>query len=672
MLSFTLSRRLFRRLCLFVLCGLLPALLTAQSFDASTLHQFADLGVTWLVNTGDNPAYARPDFDDSRWMRVDTTRSLKDYFPSRHPSIVWYRLHLKVAPDQKGLSLEEFNLASAFEIYVNGERLFVNGSVAPYRPYGYSARIVKRLPDAALQSGSIVIALRLYISGQDWLGSFPGYYPYNLIIGQGSALNDHVWLAAIGDYFVVWFQLFAGLGLGIVALALYTAQRGQHEYLWIFLMFLSEAIRAPFQFYGVFHNLPNRWIYFSTAFDIAAMVMQALMFLAFLRLPPPRWLKVWLVVAAAGRFCNAWQAASGSGTVFGMLISLMPELGLLAVIIPVLLILHWRRGNREAGILLIPALIVSLTIYAQLGLFILGVIPGLSGLALRLQNVIFNWTLGPFTINAVNVDGCFFVLTLAVILVLRSARIAQHQAHIETELAAAREVQKILLPEQIERVPGFQIEAVYEPALQVGGDFFQILPAAQDSLLLVVGDVAGKGLPAAMLVSVLVGAMRGVAEYTHDPAEILANLNQRLVGRVAGSLATALAVRIFPDGAVLLANAGHLSPYLDGQELPVAGALPLGAQAGSRYETARFQLPRGSRLTFYSDGIVEARNAFGEIFGFDRGREISILPVNAIIQAAKAFGQQDDMTAIAITRDAAAARDPQAQPASRVAPALAD
>ena len=101
-------------------------------------------------------------------------------------------------------------------------------------------------------------------------------------------------------------------------------------------------------------------------------------------------------------------------------------------------------------------------------------------------------------------------------------------------MAAAREVQQIILPEQIERVPGFSIESAYVPAQQVGGDFFQILPAPEGSLLLVIGDVAGKGLPAAMLVSVLVGAIRGVAEYTSEPAELLANLNQRLVGRVAG------------------------------------------------------------------------------------------------------------------------------------------
>jgi len=238
---------------------------------------------------------------------------------------------------------------------------------------------------------------------------------------------------------------------------------------------------------------------------------------------------------------------------------------------------------------------------------------------------------------------------------LRSTRISRQQAELESELAAAQEVQQVILPDQMGSVPGFQVESAYQPAQQVGGDFFQIVPAGEGGLLLVIGDVAGKGLPAAMLVSVLVGAIRGVAEYTTDPAELLANLNQRLIGRVNGGFSTALAARISANGAVMIANAGHLPPYLDGREVTMPGALPLGIQADMRYETTGFQLPAGSRLTFYSDGIVEAQSAKGELFGFERSRELSRQPVAAILEAAKEFGQQDDMTVIAITRDKAVA-----------------
>jgi hypothetical protein len=314
------SRRL-AGICLFASLGLLllpPAPLRAQTpqagtFDATTLRQPTDLGVVWLIKAGDDPSYARADFDDSRWTRLDTNQSLKQIFPAQHPSVIWYRLHVKVAPNETGLSLEEFNLSSAFEIYVNGERLLANGSVSPYHPYGFQARVVKRIPDAMIATGSVVIAMRLYVSSNEWVSSFPGFYPYNLTIGEETALSDHVWLTTIGDNLLEWFYEFAGLGLGIIAFALFTAQRQQREYLWIFLLFLAAALHAPLKFYELFHNLPTGSAYVDACFSIAGLVLQTLMFLAFLRMPLKRWLQAWLVVSAIGILFGAWQTASGNG-----------------------------------------------------------------------------------------------------------------------------------------------------------------------------------------------------------------------------------------------------------------------------------------------------------------------------------------------------------------------
>ncbi len=652
-------RRLLLQLIFFALLGVWcsPRFLCAQTFDATGLREPTELGVTWLVKPGDDPAYARADYDDSQWTHVDTNHSLKEYFPNGRGGVWWYRLHVKVAPHQAGLTLEEYFLSSAFEIYVNGEKLLASGQVSPYHPYTFSARIFKPIPDAAIATGSVVIAMRLYVSPNEWLQAFPGYYPYNLTIGQESAISDHVWLRTIGDNLLQWIFDFGGLGLGIIALAMFLAQRRQQrEYLWIVLDEVVVVLQMPLQFYQLFHNLPAWSAYINGGMQIAGVVFLALMFVAFLRMRVQRWLRVWLVLTAVGILYGSWQTATGNGSLIGTILSLAPQLGLMAGIIPVLLIMHWRRGNQEAGILLIPAIVASLTSYLQILLFVFGSIPEFTGISQRIANAVYTWTVGPFNINIGGISGCLFELSLAVILVVRSTRIAQQQAHMETELAAAREVQKILLPEQIGGVKGFSIEAAYEPAQQVGGDFFQILPDADGSLLVVVGDVAGKGLPAAMLVSVLVGAIRGIAEFTPEPAELLVHLNERLIGRVKDEFATALAARIEPDGAVRLANAGHLAPYLEGNEVEVEGALPLGLRSGTRYETIRFTLPAGSRLTFYSDGIVEARNHKGELFGFERSGAISTEPVAAIIEAAKQFGQQDDMTVIAITREAVTVR----------------
>jgi hypothetical protein len=337
------------------------------------------------------------------------------------------------------------------------------------------------------------------------------------------------------------------------------------------------------------------------------------------------------------------------------LVENLPFVTTLSIIIPVMLAIHFRRGNREAGILLVPVLLFSVYIYAKYALIVLFTIPSCRGAALDGFNLIDRYQVGPFTLSLNYLSGILSSVSLAIIMLLRSSKMSRQKALFEGELAAAREVQQMILPEQMEIVPGFTVESVYEPAQQVGGDFFQALPANDGGLLLVVGDVAGKGLPAAMLVSVLVGAIRSVADYTNAPAEILFRLNERLVGRTNGGFSTAIAAHFSPNGSATIANAGHLSPYLDGQEIELPGALPLGLVSGVPYEIHRFHFPSGSRLTFYSDGVIEAQNQGGELFGFDRGRELSTESAATIANAAKQFGQSDDITVVTITRAAAVA-----------------
>ena len=333
----------------------------------------------------------------------------------------------------------------------------------------------------------------------------------------------------------------------------------------------------------------------------------------------------------------------------------LPFVVVLSVVIPLILALDWRRGNREAGILLIPAFLFSLFVYAVYTLALLWQIPAWKPAAQSGLNLIQSFPAGPFSISGNDVSGILSTIALAIIIVLRSGSTSRRQAQLEGELAAAREVQQVILPDEIETIPGFTIESAYEPAQQVGGDFFQIVPTGDGGILLVLGDVAGKGLPAAMLVSVMVGAIRATAEYTYAPEELLASLNERLIGRSRGGFSTALAAHIAADGQVAIANAGHLSPYLDGREIELPGALPLGIVTGAHYDSTKFYVAPGSRLTFYSDGVIEAQNELGELLGFDRGKSLSTESAAEIVKAAKDFGQSDDITVVAITRTAAVA-----------------
>ena len=167
----------------------------------------------------------------------------------------------------------------------------------------------------------------------------------------------------------------------------------------------------------------------------------------------------------------------------------------------------------------------------------------------------------PFSLSLSDIFGYVFVLSLLIFLVRRFSAVRQEEARLSQELEAARSVQSLLVPVSAPTTPGFQVESIYRPASEVGGDFFQVMPADDGSLLIVIGDVSGKGLKAAMTVSAIVGALRN--ETNARPAQVLAHLNRVLHGQITG-FATCIAVLIASDGGVTIANAGHLSPYRNG------------------------------------------------------------------------------------------------------------
>jgi serine phosphatase RsbU (regulator of sigma subunit) len=167
-------------------------------------------------------------------------------------------------------------------------------------------------------------------------------------------------------------------------------------------------------------------------------------------------------------------------------------------------------------------------------------------------------------------------------------------------------------------------------------------------VLAVIGDVSGKGMPAAMTVSLLVGTVRTLVHYTQSPGEILAAMNQRMLSRSNGGFTTCLVLRADPDGTLTVANAGHLAPYLDAEELQIESGLPLGLAAGTVYTDAKFQLEAGSQLTLMTDGVLEATNSAGELFGFDRTAAISTQSAEEIARSAQQFGQDDDITVLTL------------------------
>ncbi len=193
-------------------------------------------------------------------------------------------------------------------------------------------------------------------------------------------------------------------------------------------------------------------------------------------------------------------------------------------------------------------------------------------------------------------------VVIALLLLRRLLRSVKRQRLMALDVKQAQEVQQVILPEARLALPGLTIESEYRPAREVGGDFFQIIPHKTDgSVLIVAGDVTGKGLKAGMLVALLVGAIRTEEKHSNDPAIMLSTLNQRLMGR-GDAQATCLALRIEADGSATLANAGHMPPYLNGEALPMEGALPLGMIEGAESSLMHFQLKQGDKLMLMSDG----------------------------------------------------------------------
>ena len=262
-----------------------------------------------------------------------------------------------------------------------------------------------------------------------------------------------------------------------------------------------------------------------------------------------------------------------------------------------------------------------------------------------------------FTINGAVIDAqaltaalLLFALVFAVYRISRAER--RRQIEVAQEFRSARELQRVLIPEEQPQTPGYVLTSSYKPANEVGGDFFQVVALRDGTTLIALGDVSGKGLKAAMTVALIVGMVRALASIFPEPCRLLGELNDRLAGRLHGSFATAIALRLDPRGNCIIASAGHLSPFVNDQEMELPGALPLGIAPGVVYEENQILLKEGDHLALYTDGLLEARNAAGELYGFERVHMLFTRRPDAeqASESAVSFGQDDDITVLTLER----------------------
>jgi serine phosphatase RsbU (regulator of sigma subunit) len=257
-------------------------------------------------------------------------------------------------------------------------------------------------------------------------------------------------------------------------------------------------------------------------------------------------------------------------------------------------------------------------------------------------------------------------------LVRQQQQQAQERERIEQELRVARLIQQTLLPKEVPDLEGYKLAAYYQPAREVGGDFYDFLQLDDEHLGLVVGDVTDKGVPAAIVMATTRTMLRASAQRLDSPGEVLKRVNDVIVRDIPPNMfITCLyAILDLESGLLRYANAGHDLPYRrsssngggGGAEELRATGMPLGLLPGMSYEEKEIVLQRGDSVLFYSDGLVEAHDPHREMFGFPRlqglvGAHRSDGPamVNFLLSELARFTgeeweQEDDITLVTLDR----------------------
>jgi hypothetical protein len=623
----------------------------AQTFNLGNGREpVASLNGLWRFHTGDNPQWADPNFDDSQWplLRSDKDWAKQGY--KGYSGYAWYRFRVTVPAGLDDVSLLLPPITTSYQVFVDKRQVGSFGRMPPHDTVDIPMAAEYRLPrEQASEPREVTVALRVW--------HWPGWSRYTgggpakggALVGESSLIDAHLQrlrdsrlLSNGGGYSIGILCCIAG----IMSMVLFLVRRRETEYLWFALNQLSDAM-----IYGV-AIYANVYPVSLLGRDISTATLEIISTLSFLLL---------LQKLLRGGISVLFSLAIAASVIPSLLIIALPLLPWFSVgvvdmtqAVCLLIAFVWmcdllvrraKEGLPDARLLLAPVLVSVLLSIISVALWASFQLGWLTGFPPQ-----FNLFTYPFPVSSGDFIEALFLVAMLAILSNRFMRSRREEQRLEEEFEAAHSVQALLIPATAPKIPGFAVDSAYHPASSVGGDFFQVYPGNDGSLLIVVGDVSGKGLQAAMTVSTIVGALRGCI--LRQPAAVVAYLNRVLFGHISGFV-TCCAVLISSDDSVTIANAGHLSPYCNGEELTVAAGLPLGMVADGAYDELHFQLAPGDRLTFVSDGVVEARSRSGELFGFERTAAVATGSAKSIAEVARSFGQEDDITVISVARTAA-------------------
>lgn len=625
----------------------------------------------WKFHKGDNLNWAQPDFNDAGWAAMDLTPPPGSYDPflgtsgfvpgwtvlgdPGYSGYAWYRLKANVQYDpglsEGGLEIKmPEDVDDAYQVYVNGDLI---GSLGHFTERGVTTYLT--LPRSfalpkGIKSGQVTFAIRVWMDAATPLTNpDTGGLHAPPVLGQAGPIERmlHMDWDAVNHSQLSRFLELAVLLLAItVTVVLFWLDRKEKAYLWLCLACVGVVLQTVAVLIGNYTALIPASFFFLLTDAVLVPTVIAL------------WIVFWAYWFRMGRMDRLHKMVWGFASVLALttvmmraplyghlipvhaLVFLAPVAMLLKLLLGGLLLwVAWEgmRKDHTGAWLALPAVgLIVVSLYQQ-------------------ELIVLHVPLSFFPFGmAVGISQIAVVVSLNIITILLMRRFLQSlrlRQQWEAEIDQARQIQQLLIPEAIPTIPGYVLETEYKPAQQVGGDFFQILPDGHGGVLILLGDVTGKGLQAGMQVALIVGAIRTIVETSYEPHVVLEALNRRLCGR-GQSYATCVAMHIAAEGKTTIANAGHLAPYLNGKELAMTGNLPLGLNDSITFDQVTMQLKQKDRLLVITDGVIEAKNAKNELFGFNRARSISHLPAAFIVKAAEIFGQEDDITVVSISRQA--------------------
>lgn len=599
----------------------------------------------WRFQQGDDPAWASPQFDDSHWSLVSSSADWDAIGYHDLNGTAWYRFRLTVPNGDESYSLLLPTIYTCYQVFLDGKLLLTEGRMPPHARTYRARPLVLDLPLARERPTPRVVTIAIRV----WHDPIWSRYRHGGMQGVAEAgRSDLIHSRFDQEEQAHLWQYSNDLDLGAleiiasaVALALFLTRQTQREFFWFTLLTFFQGAEHFMTAWDLFHA--HHVVLLAVSEDLARTLYLASALQFFRTLFRGSWSNAFVFALS----CCGLSAMSYPLQALGAVSVAQGNLFDLILLLPVFswIVLFVRqqakRKQPDARTLRGPITFLYLTyVYSQT--------------IWTVQTFGYTWASTllvrwkhPFYVTLVNLAEVVFLIAMLVILLRRFALSSREQDRVHSEIEAARGVQQVLVPESLPQLSGLLISTAYHPAQELGGDFFQILPMPSGDTLIVIGDVAGKGLPAALQVSLVVGSLRSMVEFTSSPADILTGLNRSLQGRGPG-FTTCLALCLSASRSSLtFANAGHIAPYVNGFELRTDANLPLGIVPEAEYNEVNYALQPGDHLTVLTDGVPEAMHQ-RELFGFERTGQLSRQPASEIAEAARRFGQTDDITVLTV------------------------